>query len=152
MKMLTIVMILFFSFSAISSSEGISIILDSKNQPLRAGNLKFKVDKSELGRAWITLDVIYNDFDNYIYKTVRTKVPELFHDVKAQEVLLNGELCATTKKVLRRRFLRKPVEIIKVESTNQCHFDVNIIRKEVVIDDGYDVIKEKRFVVEVTLR
>ena len=66
--MLTIVLILLFSFNAISSSEGISIVLDSKNQPLRVGNLKFKVDKSDLGRAWITIDVIYNDFDNYIYK------------------------------------------------------------------------------------
>ncbi len=151
MRFVTILSFLSFSFLAVGSDSLESIILKSKNRPLRIVNIEYHVDKSDLGRAWVALDVIYNDFDSYIYKTVRTRVTGLKHDFEYNEVLFNDVVCAQTKKVWQRRFLRKPIEVIKISPTGNCHAQATFSKKHVTIDEGFDVTKEYRYVVDLKI-
>ena len=149
MKARNIFITLFFLFTMNVYATNVTVVLENKSRPLRAKNLQFNVDKSGLGRAWLTVDVIYNDFDSYLYQTVRTKFPGLRHNIDTNEVLLNNTVCAYTQKVLRRRLFRKPIEVIEVKSTGDCEFETFFYRKLTTIDDGYDVYDEMRFILDV---
>ena len=149
MKKILSLLAIIFSITLHAQTNEVELILENKSRPIRVTNINFNVDNSGLGRAWLTIDLAYNDLDSYLIQTVRTKIPGLVHDVNTNEVLINGTLCATTKKVLRRRLFRKPKEVIKIEKTGDCKFDTFIYRKLTTIDDGYDVINEKRFILKI---
>ena len=146
MKKILCLLAIIFTLTLHAQTNEVELILENKSKPIRVTNINFDVDKNSLGRAWLTIDLAYNDLNSYLIQTVRTKIPGLLHDVETNEVLLNGTRCATTKKVLRRRLFRKPKEIIKIEKTGDCEFDTFIYRKLTTIDDGYDITKEKRFI------
>lgn len=148
MRLATILSFVLFSFFAVGEDSFESIVLKSKIRPLRIVNMEYQVDKSGLGRAWVSLDVVYNDFDSYIYESVKTRVAGLSHDLEYSEVLFNDIVCAQTKKVQQRRFLRKPIEVIKVSPTGNCHIHATFSKKLVTIDEGFDVTREYRYVVD----
>ena len=149
MKIILSVLAIIFTTTLHAQTNEVELILENKSKPIRVTNIDFNVDKTGLGRAWLTIDLAYNDLDSYLIQSVRTKFPGLVHDVNTNEVLLNGTRCATTKKVSRRRLFRKPKEVIKIEKTGDCEFDTFIYRKLTTIDNGYDVINEKRFILKI---
>tara|TARA_B100000925_G_scaffold290218_1_gene274925 strand:- start:1511 stop:1975 length:465 start_codon:yes stop_codon:yes gene_type:complete len=148
MKKLLSLLAIIFTINLHAQTNEVELILENKSKPIRVTNIDFSVDKNGLGRAWLTIDLAYNDLDSFLIQTVRTKIPGLVHDVNTNEILLNDTRCATTKKVLRRRLFRKPKEVIKVEKTGDCEFNTFIYRKLTTIDDGYDVVNEKRFILK----
>ena len=131
------------------ATEG-SIILNNELKPLKVSNIEFNVDKSGLGRAWLTVDVVYDDFDDFDIETVRTKIPGLVHDTASKEILLNGVVCARTKRVKKRRLFRKSKWITKISKTGNCRFRARIARELTTIDDGYDVVTERKYIVKIT--
>ena len=58
MKTLSIIALLLASLSTFALSTDTKIILDKKEKPVKVINLKYNVDKSGLGRAWISMDVV----------------------------------------------------------------------------------------------
>ena len=132
-----------------SVNEEVDLVLENKAKPLRVTNINFNVDKTGLGRAWLTIDLAYNDLDSYLIQTERVKFPGLRHDTKTNDIFLNDTICAKTKKVLRRRLFRRPKEVIKIEETGDCNFDTFIFRKMTTIDDGFNQTKEKRFILRI---
>lgn len=145
MKTFSLMALLLASLVSFAQAADTTIILERKEKPLKVTNMELNVDKSNLGRAWISLDLVYNDFDDYEYKTIRTKIPGLVHDTNTKEILLDGVVCATTRRVKKRRLFRKPKWITKITTTGNCKFKTSIFRKMTTIDDGYDVITEKRY-------
>ena len=152
MKLLSIMAIMLVSLSSYAIQTKTTIILDNKEKPRKSTNLEFKVDNSCLGRAWVTVDLVYDDFDDFDVVTVRTRVPGLVHNTDTREILLNGVVCATTRRVKKRRLFRKSKWVTKVNKTGNCPFKLKVLRKMTTIDEGFDVIKENRYHLQLTSR
>ena len=147
-NLIILMLFLFITINASASAKNI-VILENLAKPIKATNINFGIDKNKLGRAWLTIDILYNDLDSFLIQTVRAKFSGLRHDVENQEILLDETICATTEEVTRRRLFRKPKTVIKINDTGLCNFRTYIYRKEVTLDDGFDIEKEKRFILEI---
>ena len=139
MKTLILLTFMLFSLQVLASDTTISTKLTEDDSPFHVYTPTLKVDTNNLGRAWVEVEIAYEDLEDMYYETVKVKVPNLRHNLDTGEILLNDVTCATVTKVLRRRLLRSPIYKTKVIETGACHFDAKAVSKEVTIDTGFDL-------------
>ena len=53
--------------------------------PLSPSTPKLKIDRNNLGRAWVTVEVFYDDLEEYDVETMSVKVPGLRHDLETRD-------------------------------------------------------------------
>lgn len=150
MKTLILLTFMVFSLQALASEQTVSTKLDEGDSPFHVYAPKLKIDTNDLGRAWVEVEISYEDIEDMYYETVKVKVPSLRHNLETGEILLNNVTCATVTKKLRRRLLRSPIYKTKIIETGACHFDAKAMTKEVTIDTGYDLRTTKEYFLELT--
>ena len=131
-----------------SETTGTVTLADTES-PLSVSSPKLKIDRNNLGRAWVTVEVFYDDLEEYYVETTSVKVPGLRHDLETNKVMLNDTVCANVTKRMRDRLFRDPIEVIKIKETGLCHFDSEVEKKEIVIDTGFDLVTRDQYVLKI---
>ena len=149
MKSFLILTLTAMCLTANASEATGTLTLANTESPLSASSPKLKIDRNNLGRAWVTVEVFYDDLEEYDVETVRVKVPGLRHDLETNKIMLNDTVCALVTKKMRDRLFRSPIEIIKIHETGSCHFDSEIEKKDIVLDTGFDLITRDQYILKV---
>ena len=126
-----------------------TVTLANFESPLSASTPKLRIDRNNLGRAWVTVEVFYDDLEEYDVETKSVKVPGLRHDLETNKIMLNDTVCAIVTKRMRDRLFRGPIEVIKIHETGSCHFDSEIEKKEIIIDTGFDLVTRDQYILKV---
>lgn len=150
-------MLLSFNFFAVAKDQTFSgknrTKISDIDDVLFLGRPSLKIDHNNLGRAWIEVDVNYDDIDDVYSNTVRVKVAGLKYDVESGEILYKSEndsthsdstytICATVSKQVRRGLFGGRKEVIKILSTGRCVFTARLEKQTELVDDGFDLVKK----------
>ena len=149
MKSFLILSLMMMCLTINASETTGTVILNETEAPFSVSSPELKIDKNNLGRAWVTVEVFYDDLEEYDVQDVNVKVPGLRYDIESSKIMLNDTVCAIVSKRMRDRLFRSPVEVIKIHETGSCHFDSEVDKKEVVIDTGFDLVTRDQFILSV---
>ena len=109
---------------SLSASETTgTIILSETESPFSVSSPKLSVDRNNLGRAWVDVEVFYDDLEDYDVEDVKVKIPGLVHNIETNKIMLNDTVCAIVTKKMRNRLFRRPIEKIEIHETGMCHFE-----------------------------
>ena len=120
----------------------------------QTSSIKFKVDKNNLGRAWVEVDLDTDDIDEIWTVTEKVKVEGLRYDQSANKVVLfNGVesvVCADVKlKTSRNIFTRNVKTKYKVSANGNCEVTAELEERELVVDTGFDLQRKTIMVLKV---
>ena len=139
MKAIILLAFMLSTLVASATEQTVSVQLSDDDSPFHVYTPELKIDTNKLGRAWVEVEISYEDLEDMYFETVKVKVPGLSHNMETGEIFLNGVSCANVEQRLRRRLFRSPVYKTKIIETGACNFNAEAVAKELTVDTGFDL-------------
>ena len=156
MKSMMLIVFLMVAQNAFSSNQTIWVKEQDLENALNVSRPELKIDRSGLGRAWITVDVLHDDIESSYTDTVKIKVPGLFHDLKTDEIKIKDENKTVVCAKIERKQRSWPNSIftkkIKIKATKACQFETSRVKKEETIDTGFDLTENTKYLLKITVK
>lgn len=139
MKKLLAILVLTITTTAMANTTVILSKVYPKNEKWELYRTQYKLN-TDLGRAWIKVELAdMTPFDELDFDDSNVKVPGMSYNMVSGDVVLNGVVCATTKKSRRS---------IKIYPTGNCKIGSNV--QKIQVDDGFYVKTKKQLNVTIT--
>lgn len=139
MKKLLAILVLTITTTAMANTTVIVSKVFPKNQKWELFRTQYKLN-TDLGRAWILVELTdMTPFDDIDYQDLNVKIPGMSYNKVSGDVVVNGVVCATTKKTRRS---------IKIYPTGNCKIGSNV--QKIQVDDGFYVKTKNQLNVTLT--
>lgn len=103
-------------------------------------SVEFVINR-ELGRAAVEITFAQDYGDDYWYRTERVLIEGLSYDLKAEQVVYNGIVCAQRKTTLKI--------FSYLDETGNCLFEID--EYQILADDGWNIKKKNAISVKLII-
>ena len=156
MKSVILLVFLLFGQNVFSNTKDVYVPHANLSQAIGIPKISLNIDKLNLGRAWVTLNLSFQDFDSQYSETIKVKIPGLFHDLKTGEIKIVDEnktiICAQVIKKDRNWFTGIFLEDIKIKETKACKFSAEILKKTILEDTSFDIVESTKYFIQVSTK